>query len=255
MHRGHLEESPDCPCPAPRGREIVEPINAFHRICRRQRVPVIHVKTVLRASGVDDTKGYRSAWRLTFPMTAGPIPNADAHGLQGTRWTEFVTEVLLDDHVVDSKKRLAFSIPPIWTSCCVTCAAARSCSPADSPTAACSTPRSTPPTGTIGSSSAATWCGASPWRWRTPRCGLSPYTWGSSWILPTCWRAGSGSWPAQQAERFAGEPSRPADHRGLSQTKGRPSLPHGAGAVCRPYPPSRDAAPAGAAPSPCPRHG
>ncbi|TLZ81439.1 MAG: cysteine hydrolase [Methanobacteriota archaeon] len=111
MHRGHLDESPDCPCPAPRGREIVEPINAFHRICRRQRVPVIHVKTVLRASGVDDTKGYRSAWRLTFPMTVGPIPNADAHGLQGTRWTEFVTEVLLDDHVVDSKKRLSIFYP------------------------------------------------------------------------------------------------------------------------------------------------
>src|SRR5438093_689538 len=111
MHRGHLDESPDCPCPAPRGREIVEPINAFHRICRRQGVPVIHVKTVLRASGVDDTKGYRSAWRLTFPMTAGPIPNADAHGLQGTRWTEFVTEVLLDDHVVDSKKRLSIFYP------------------------------------------------------------------------------------------------------------------------------------------------
>src|SRR5439155_1193417 len=86
-------------------------INAFHRICRRQRVPVIHVKTVLRASGVDDTKGYRSAWRLTFPMTVGPIPNADAHGLQGTRWTEFVTEVLLDDHVVDSKKRLSIFYP------------------------------------------------------------------------------------------------------------------------------------------------
>src|SRR3989442_2907325 len=111
MPRGHLDESPDCPCPAPRGREIVEPINAFHRICRRQRVPVIHVKTVLRASGVDDTKGYRSAWRLTFPMTAGPIPNADAHGLHGTRWTELVTEVLLDDHVVDSKKRLSIFYP------------------------------------------------------------------------------------------------------------------------------------------------
>jgi len=111
MHRGHLDESPDCPCPAPRGREIVEPINAFHRICRRQGVPVIHVKTVLRASGVDDTKGYLSAWRLTFPVTVGPIPNANAHGLQGTRWTEFVTEVLLDDHVVDSKKRLSIFYP------------------------------------------------------------------------------------------------------------------------------------------------
>jgi len=31
MHRGHLDDSPDCPCPAPRAREIIEPINAFHR--------------------------------------------------------------------------------------------------------------------------------------------------------------------------------------------------------------------------------
>ena len=57
MHRGHLEDSPDCPCPAPRARAIVEPINAFHRRCRALGVPIVHVKTVLRASGVDDTKG------------------------------------------------------------------------------------------------------------------------------------------------------------------------------------------------------
>jgi len=27
MHRGHLDDSPECPCPAPRAREIIEPIN------------------------------------------------------------------------------------------------------------------------------------------------------------------------------------------------------------------------------------
>ena len=53
MHRGHLDDSPECPCPAPRAREIIEPINAFHHECRRLGVPVIHVKTGLRASGVD----------------------------------------------------------------------------------------------------------------------------------------------------------------------------------------------------------
>jgi len=31
MHRGHLGDSPECPCPAPRAREIIEPITAFHR--------------------------------------------------------------------------------------------------------------------------------------------------------------------------------------------------------------------------------
>jgi nicotinamidase-related amidase len=111
MHRGHLEDSPECPCPSPRGREIIEPINVFHRHCRRLRVPVIHVKTVLRASGIDDVKGYASAWRFTFPMTIGPIPNAEAHGLAGTRWTELVTEVDPSDYIVDSKKRLSVFYP------------------------------------------------------------------------------------------------------------------------------------------------
>ena len=107
MHRGHLDDSPDCPCPSPRGREIIEPINEFHRRCRRLGVPVIHVKTGLRPSGIDDTKGFPSAWRLTFPVTAGPIPSIDRHGLMRTRWVELMTEVAPDDHIVDNKKRLS----------------------------------------------------------------------------------------------------------------------------------------------------
>ena len=43
------------------------PIDVLDRQCRRIGVPVIHVKTVLRRSGVDDTRGHLSAWRLTFP--------------------------------------------------------------------------------------------------------------------------------------------------------------------------------------------
>jgi nicotinamidase-related amidase len=111
MHRGHLDDSPDCPCPAPRARAIVDPINAFHRRCRALGVPVVHVKTVLRANGVDDTKGYPAAWRLTFPVTVGPIPGADNHALEGTRWTELVTEVAPTDLVVDTKKRLSIFYP------------------------------------------------------------------------------------------------------------------------------------------------
>ena len=30
MHQGHLADTPDCPCPAPRARELVAPIDAFH---------------------------------------------------------------------------------------------------------------------------------------------------------------------------------------------------------------------------------
>ncbi len=107
MHRGHLDDSPDCPCPSPRGREIIEPINVFHRRCRRLGVPIIHVKTGLRPGGVDDTRGFLSAWRLTFPVTVGPIPGIDRHGLMGTRWVELMTEVAPDDLVVDDKKRLS----------------------------------------------------------------------------------------------------------------------------------------------------
>lgn len=107
MHRGHLDESPDCPCPSPRGREIIEPINEFHRACRRLGVPVIHVKTGLRASGIDDTGGFPSAWRLTFPMTVGTIPGIARHGLEGTRWVEPMVEVAGDDLMVADKKRLS----------------------------------------------------------------------------------------------------------------------------------------------------
>ena len=107
MHQGHLADTPDCPCPAPRGREIVEPVNAFHRLARAAGVPVVHVRSVLRKGGVDDIKGVKSAWRMTFPLHVGDIPNADEHAIEGSRWTEFVTEVTDDDLVVSGKKRLS----------------------------------------------------------------------------------------------------------------------------------------------------
>ncbi len=112
MHRGHLEDSPDCPCPAPRAREIVEPINRFHAECRRLGVPIIHVETTLRKGGVDDVKGNVAAWRKVFPLYVGPIPNADAHAIEGSRWTEFVTEVDPErDLLVTTKKRLSVFYP------------------------------------------------------------------------------------------------------------------------------------------------
>jgi nicotinamidase-related amidase len=111
MHEGHLADTPDCPCPAPRARAIVGPINAFHRAARALGVPVIHVRTVLRPDGSDDVKGVKSAWRITFPLYVGPIPNADQHALAGSRWTNFVTEVAPGDRIVDSKKRLSVFYP------------------------------------------------------------------------------------------------------------------------------------------------
>jgi nicotinamidase-related amidase len=107
MHEGHLADTPDCPCPAPRGREIVEPINAFHRAARDLGVPVIHVRSVVRRGGADDLKGIPAAWRLTFPLYAGPIPGIDEHAVEGTRWNNFVTEVAEDDLIVSTKSRLS----------------------------------------------------------------------------------------------------------------------------------------------------
>lgn len=112
MHRGHLEDSPDCPCPAPRAREIVGPIDRFHAECRRLGVPLIHVESMLRKGGVDDVKGNVAAWRRVFPLFVGPIPNADAHAIEGSRWTEFVTSVDRErDLFVTTKKRLSIFHP------------------------------------------------------------------------------------------------------------------------------------------------
>lgn len=111
MHRGHLDESPDCPCPAPRAREIVKPIDAFHTRVRALGVPIIHVRSVLRKGGADDLKGIPSAWRRTFPLYVGAIPNSDAHAIEGSPWTEFVTKVKPEDLIVETKRRLSAFYP------------------------------------------------------------------------------------------------------------------------------------------------
>jgi biuret amidohydrolase len=111
MHRGHLDPSPECPCPAPRARDIVAPIDAFHDRARAIGVPIIHVRSILRRSGVDDIKGISAAWRRTFPLYVGAIPNSDAHAIEGSPWTEFVTRVAPEDLVVETKKRLSAFYP------------------------------------------------------------------------------------------------------------------------------------------------
>lgn len=111
LHRGHLEDDPLCPCPAPRARAIVAPVDAFHAQARDLGVPVIHVRSTLRKGGIDDVAGRPSAWRLVFPLHVGAIGNADAHAIEGTRWTEFVTEIDARDLVVSGKKRLSAFYP------------------------------------------------------------------------------------------------------------------------------------------------
>lgn len=107
MHQGHLSPDPACPCPAPRARAIVDAVNSVHTRGRELGARVVHVRTGLRPSGVDDVRGIPSAWRRPFAEYVGGIPNVVEHGLEGTRWTEFVTEVLPEDEVVVNKKRLS----------------------------------------------------------------------------------------------------------------------------------------------------
>ena len=54
MHDGHLSTDPDCPCPSPRGREIIEPLNHFMDEARALGLPVIHVRSTLRRDGADE---------------------------------------------------------------------------------------------------------------------------------------------------------------------------------------------------------
>lgn len=111
MHEGHLSDSPDCPCPAPRGRRLVEPIDRFHDAARERGVRVVHVRTGLRPSGADDINGIPSAWRLGFGEFVGGIPNVAEHGIEGTIWTRLQTRVEPTDEIVSSKKRLSAFYP------------------------------------------------------------------------------------------------------------------------------------------------
>lgn len=111
MHEGHLSESPDCPCPAPRGRRLVEPIDQFHDAARALGIRVVHVRTGLRPSGADDIRGIPSAWRLGFSEFVGGIPNIDEHAIEGSQWNRFRTRVEPEDETITSKKRLSAFYP------------------------------------------------------------------------------------------------------------------------------------------------
>jgi nicotinamidase-related amidase len=108
MHRSHLEDPVACPCPGPRGLEAIEPTDRFHRAARALGIPIVHVRTYLRRGGVDDARGARAAWRriLRWSGEAGPL--LDEHVVEGTRWTEFVTEVLPQDLIVHKKRLSSF---------------------------------------------------------------------------------------------------------------------------------------------------
>ena len=110
MHDGHLSTDPDCPCPSPRGREIIEPLNHFMDEARALGLPVIHVRSTLRRDGADE-KLFPSAWRMVFPVTVGEIPNIAEHALEGTRWNRMSIDVYDEDYMVTTKKRLSAFYP------------------------------------------------------------------------------------------------------------------------------------------------
>ena len=111
MCRGHLDEGSDVTCPCPRGREIIEPVNQFNSEARAIGIPIIHVRVINRKGGIDDVKGIKAAWRRVFPMTVGPIPNADMHNIEGSKWCDFKVDVDEKDLTVNSKKRLSAFYP------------------------------------------------------------------------------------------------------------------------------------------------
>lgn len=105
-----VQLDPDCPCPSPRGRQIIEPLNKFMEEARALNIPIIHVRSVLRKGGVDE-KLNPSAWRLVFPITVGEIPNIAEHAIEGTKWNKFSIDVHDEDLIVSTKKRLSAFYP------------------------------------------------------------------------------------------------------------------------------------------------
>jgi nicotinamidase-related amidase len=107
MHRSHLDGL-DCPCPGPRGVEAIAPTDEFHRAARKLGIPVIHVRTWLRRDGVDDARASRASWRRILEWSGEATAAIDDHVIEGTRWTEFMTEVEPSDLVVHKKRFSSF---------------------------------------------------------------------------------------------------------------------------------------------------
>lgn len=110
MHGGHLD--PDATCPSYRCAGLIDSINEFNARARQLKIPVIHCKTTMRKNYVDDDG--RSSWRrmmLLNPDWKRSPEQTKNHGIEGTRWSEFSVDVMPEDYVVNSKKRLSCFYP------------------------------------------------------------------------------------------------------------------------------------------------
>jgi nicotinamidase-related amidase len=110
MIRSHLDDPVDCPCPGgEHAQEAIVLTDAFHRGARALGVPIIHARSTLRRGAVDDPPDDPANWRriLRWEGAAGPL--LAEHVVQGTRWVEFVTEVLPEDLIVEKRRLSAFT--------------------------------------------------------------------------------------------------------------------------------------------------
>ena len=78
MHDGHLSTDPDCPCPSPRGREIVEPLNYFMNEARALGLPIIHVRSTLRKGGADEKNCFRLRGAWCFRLRSVRFPTSQS---------------------------------------------------------------------------------------------------------------------------------------------------------------------------------
>jgi nicotinamidase-related amidase len=109
MHEGHLADDPMTPAPSPRGRAIIDAVDAFHDVARASGVPIIHVRSGLRPSGIDE--GIPSAWRTIVSLRDNPPQNVAEHAIEGSKWSRFSTRVEPGDEVVTTKKRFSAFYP------------------------------------------------------------------------------------------------------------------------------------------------
>ena len=111
MHQGHLADTPDCPARRRAPGKSSAPIDRFQpgrapAACRWSMCEACCGAAASTMSTACRRRGARS-----FRCMSGPIPNADEHAIEGTRWNAFETEVLPDDLIVQTKKRLTAFYP------------------------------------------------------------------------------------------------------------------------------------------------
>lgn len=103
MHEGHLSTDPDCPCPSPRGRQIIEPLNKFMEEARALNIPIIHA--VLTSVRWDTSSYLIMAVRNILDGTPSKIP-ADYTGTleNGMIYLADINYSLLDSDTAEKVK-------------------------------------------------------------------------------------------------------------------------------------------------------